>query len=108
MTSSTLSAIKSTLMLIGHCKKCSSCAELAQTVLASLDWDKLSSYPRLIEASPELLSEIHSRSLTFVQDNLTSPSQADFLLAESAMLIGASLAIQHDTHPGESAPRIIQ
>ncbi len=42
----------------------------------------------------EVIKEIKERARLFVYDNFANPTVSDFLIVESAMLIGASIAIE--------------
>lgn len=46
----------------------------------------------IVESSERLIQEIKKRAALFVVDNFSSPTEADLLLTESVMLIGASIA----------------
>jgi hypothetical protein len=41
----------------------------------------------------ETIKEIKERARLFVYDNFTNPSTSDFLIIETAMLVGASIAL---------------
>ena len=47
-----------------------------------------------VERSEFLISKIKERAKVLVTDNITNPTPSDFLFAENAMLIGASIAEQ--------------
>ena len=42
----------------------------------------------------ETIREIKERARLFVYDNFTNPTASDFLIIETAMLIGVSVAIE--------------
>ena len=51
--------------------------------------------PELVELeSEEIFTAIKQRSKLFTDDNLFHPTPSDYLIIESAMMIGASIALE--------------